>query len=65
MQAYPEYYEIIKEPIDLKVIAMRIQAKEYMTLDDMIKDLNLMVNNAKHFNEPGSQIYRVSAITGV
>ena len=64
-QKYPDYYDVIHDPIDLKTIAQRIQGNEYKCLDDMVKDLNQMVNNAKNFNETGSQIYRVCVVLNV
>lgn len=56
--SYPDYYEVVSEPIDLKTIASRIQQNEYTTLGDLEKDLLLMINNAKKYNAPGSQIYK-------
>jgi len=53
-----EYYDVIKEPIDLRTIARKIQLNEYKSLDDMTKDLLLMIQNAKTYNKPGSQIYK-------
>lgn len=55
---YPDYYEIIEHPIDLKFIATKIQTNAYLTLADMEKDLLQMTKNACLFNEPGSQIYK-------
>ncbi|CAG5124399.1 unnamed protein product [Candidula unifasciata] len=55
---YPQYYEVIKNPIDLKMIATKIQTSKYKNLDELEKDLLLMVKNAKTFNEPKSLIYR-------
>lgn len=55
---YPEYYEHIDNPIDLRMIAQKIQNNEYLTLCDLERDLILMTNNACSFNEPGSQIYK-------
>ncbi|XP_049880509.1 protein polybromo-1 isoform X2 [Pectinophora gossypiella] len=55
---YPDYYNVTDQPIDLKTIAQKIQGGEYSTLADLEKDLLLMVRNACHFNEPGSQIYK-------
>lgn len=37
-----------------------LQSGQYSNLDALEKDLLLMVNNAKAFNEPGSQVYRDS-----
>lgn len=55
---YPDYYDIVTEPIDLKTISQKIQNKEYSTLNDLEKDLLLMIRNAKLYNAPGSQIYK-------
>ncbi|KAL3278904.1 hypothetical protein HHI36_016424 [Cryptolaemus montrouzieri] len=55
---YPEYYEHIDNPIDLRMIATKIQNNEYSNLNDLEKDLILMTTNACLFNEPGSQIYK-------
>ncbi|RLU27258.1 hypothetical protein DMN91_001059 [Ooceraea biroi] len=55
---YPEYYDVIETPIDLKTIARKIQEGAYSSIGDMEKDLILMCRNACQFNEPGSQIYK-------
>ena len=59
LQSLPEYYEVIKEPMDLRGIARKVQSNAYTGLDEMLRDLNLMCANAKLFNEPGSEIYKV------
>uniref|UniRef100_A0A1A8DAZ0 Protein polybromo-1 n=1 Tax=Nothobranchius kadleci TaxID=1051664 RepID=A0A1A8DAZ0_NOTKA len=55
---YPDYYAIIKEPIDLKVIAQKIQLGHYRSVGAMAKDIDLLVKNAKTYNEPGSQVFK-------
>nr|XP_020652344.1 protein polybromo-1 isoform X5 [Pogona vitticeps] len=55
---YPDYYAIIKEPIDLKTIAQRIQNGSYKSINAMTKDIDLLVKNAKTYNEPGSQVFK-------
>ncbi len=52
---YPDYYEIIQKPIDLK----RIELRQYSSIQDLGHDLQLMFDNALLYNEPGSMIYRV------
>jgi len=52
---YPDYYEIIQKPIDLK----RIELRQYLSINDLANDLKLMFDNALLYNEPGSMIYRV------
>ncbi|XP_044032519.1 polybromo 1, like isoform X5 [Siniperca chuatsi] len=55
---YPDYYAIIKEPIDLRMIAQRIQIGYYKSVNAMAKDVDLMAKNAKTYNEPGSQVFK-------
>uniref|UniRef100_A0A3B3VLJ7 Protein polybromo-1 n=1 Tax=Poecilia latipinna TaxID=48699 RepID=A0A3B3VLJ7_9TELE len=55
---YPDYYAIIKEPIDLRTIAQRIQIGYYKSVHAMAKDIDLMTKNAKTYNEPGSQVFK-------
>lgn len=52
---YPDYYQIIKRPIDFK----RIETRSYPSIDDLISDFHQMFDNACSYNEPGSSIYRV------
>ena len=53
---YPDYYEIIHKPIDLK----RIESRHYSSINELSNDLKLMFDNALLYNEPGSVIYRVT-----
>ncbi|XP_010775835.1 protein polybromo-1 isoform X3 [Notothenia coriiceps] len=55
---YPDYYAIIKEPIDLKIVAQKIQLNHYRSVSAMAKDIDLLVKNAKTYNEPGSQVFK-------
>uniref|UniRef100_A0A3P8UKR1 Protein polybromo-1 n=1 Tax=Cynoglossus semilaevis TaxID=244447 RepID=A0A3P8UKR1_CYNSE len=55
---YPDYYAITKEPIDLKIIAQKIQLGQYRSVGAMAKDIELLVKNAKTYNEPGSQVFK-------
>ncbi|ESO11119.1 hypothetical protein HELRODRAFT_194900 [Helobdella robusta] len=55
---FPEYYQVIKEPMDLKTIAKKIQSSSYPNVDAMIKDFMLIISNAKAYNEPYSKIYK-------
>ncbi|VEN56895.1 unnamed protein product [Callosobruchus maculatus] len=59
---YPDYYEVIKEPIDMEKISQKLKANQYETLEDMVADFHLMFDNACKFNEPDSQIYKDALI---
>ncbi|XP_069592934.1 protein polybromo-1 isoform X7 [Ranitomeya imitator] len=55
---YPDYYAIIKDPIDLKTISQRIQSGHYKNVNAIAKDIDLLAKNAKTYNEPGSQVFK-------
>ncbi|XP_071960980.1 protein polybromo-1-like isoform X2 [Antedon mediterranea] len=55
---FPDYYDVIDNPIDMKDMAKKIRGGKYVGLNDLVEDMNLMVRNAKTFNEPGSQVYK-------
>lgn len=57
-KVYPDYYDVIEHPIDLRLIATKIQMNAYSSLVEMERDLLQMTKNACLFNEPGSQIYK-------
>lgn len=53
---------MIKEPIDLRSMAIKMNQDKYKSVNDVEKDLLLMCKNAKQFNEPASIIYKVNLI---
>jgi transcription initiation factor TFIID subunit 1 len=44
------YYQIVKQPMDLSSIRRKIEAKEYDSMREFVKDLELIVNNSRIFN---------------
>ena len=57
-QAMPEYYQEIKKPISYDNIKRNVKRKKYPTLDAFMADINLMLNNAKEYNQDDSQIFK-------
>ena len=57
-QANPEYYQAIAVPMALDTIKKKAKRKKYRTVDDVLKDIETMFENAKHYNEKDSDIYR-------
>ncbi|EGD72640.1 hypothetical protein PTSG_04375 [Salpingoeca rosetta] len=53
----PMYYDTISKPICLLDIKSKLKAHKYKTLDQCIADFKLMFDNAKEYNEPGSDVY--------
>lgn len=56
---YPDYYEVIKQPIHMEKIASTLKNNGYDNLDELVSDFILMFDNACKYNEPDSQIYKV------
>jgi protein polybromo-1 len=53
----PEYYSVIKTPMDFDTINSKIHSSKYSTLESLEADLMLMFDNAMTFNQESSQIY--------
>ena len=60
LQEYPDYYEVIKRPIDMQRIQQKLLAGQFESVEDMVADFVLMFDNACKYNEPDSLIYKVS-----
>ena len=56
-RALPRYYEVISNPIDLSTIRDKIGRYEYKTADQLVKDFELMKNNAVKFNGKCLHVY--------
>ena len=56
-QDYPDYYDLIEEPIALAEMHSKARKGRYKTLADVAQDLHLMAANACTYNQPGSAVY--------
>lgn len=56
----PDYYQTITNPIALDNIKKKAKRKKYQTVDQALSDLELMFDNAKLYNEDGSQVYEAA-----
>ncbi|KAH7369930.1 hypothetical protein BKA65DRAFT_8698 [Rhexocercosporidium sp. MPI-PUGE-AT-0058] len=54
----PEYYQEIKNPIAMDLIKKKAKRKKYHSVDQALKDLELMFENAKLYNLEDSQVYK-------
>ncbi|ORX54789.1 Bromodomain-domain-containing protein [Piromyces finnis] len=59
---YPDYYNIIKNPISISIINNKIKRGEYPTLDDLCNDIKLMQDNANTYNKKNSIICKDAAL---
>ena len=56
-QEYPDYYQLIKQPIALSTLRKRLQGTYYRNVLDFRDDWRLMFNNARTYNQEGSWVY--------
>nr|XP_005542810.2 bromodomain testis-specific protein [Macaca fascicularis] len=52
----PDYYTIIKNPMDLNTIKKRLENKYYVKASECIEDFNTMFSNCYLYNKPGDDI---------
>ena len=46
----PEYYEIVKEPMDLSKVEQKLKSAKYTSPQEFYRDVNLMIKNSYLFN---------------
>ncbi|CAH9134016.1 unnamed protein product [Cuscuta epithymum] len=55
----PDYYDIIKDPMDLKMLSKRVESElYYVTLDMFVADVRRMFTNARTYNSPETIYYK-------
>ena len=59
---YPEYYEVIKKPMDFERIQKKLKNHQFRSIDDMERDISLLCKNAQEFNVESSLIYEDSIV---
>ncbi|KAM5322679.1 bromodomain testis-specific protein [Glossophaga mutica] len=52
----PDYYAIVKNPMDLRTIKKRLEHKYYVQASECIEDFNTMFSNCYLYNKPGDDI---------
>jgi hypothetical protein len=57
-KTYPDYYNFIKNPINLVIIDERISSNYYKTMKKFRSDVNLMFENCKSYNESDSLLHQ-------
>ncbi|XP_055686305.1 bromodomain-containing protein homolog [Lutzomyia longipalpis] len=54
----PDYMDIVKHPMDLSTMAMKLKSGAYESLDDMEADFDLMIRNCLAYNNKDTIFYR-------
>lgn len=52
----PDYYEIIKQPMDLGTIKKKLEHNDYLSAKECITDFRLIFNNCYTYNKPGEDV---------
>lgn len=58
----PDYYDVIKKPLDIKKIMTRIEEGKYQDFDDLERDFMQLCKNAQLYNEEASLIHEDSIV---
>ena len=58
----PDYYDVIKKPVDITKILTKIADGKYDNMDVMEKDFMLLCQNTQKYNQDGSLIYEDSIV---
>jgi len=58
----PDYFEVIKNPMDLSCIHKKVTLRCYRNLREFGEDVFLMCNNCKLFNGPDTQYFKCADI---
>lgn len=55
----PDYYTVIENPMCLEVMREKIDEREYMCMEDMVDDIELIASNALEYNPDNSSGRRI------
>ncbi|KAH6942435.1 hypothetical protein HPB50_005498 [Hyalomma asiaticum] len=58
----PDYYTIIKEPMDLQTIERRLQSRHYQKLSEFIGDMTKIFDNCRYYNPRNSPFYQCAEV---
>ncbi|CAH1794355.1 unnamed protein product, partial [Owenia fusiformis] len=58
----PDYYRVIKEPMDLTTVEDRVSRKQYMKLGDYVRDVMRIFDNCRYYNTADSPFYQCAEV---
>ncbi|CAM6120294.1 unnamed protein product [Calypogeia fissa] len=57
----PDYYEVIKDPVDLRTLSKRLESEQFfVTLEMFAADMRRMFSNARTYNSPDTIYYKAA-----
>jgi len=54
---YPDYYQLIRQPICIDQIAKKITKRQYQSTKEFVADVDLLCSNCRQYNEDGSVLF--------
>lgn len=54
----PDYYEVIKEPMDMQTLEEKVDEDVYETIDMFEKDTQKIFDNCKSYNQDGTPYHK-------
>ena len=57
----PDYYDVIKEPMDLGTMSKKLKSSAYVSKAEFQRDLDLIWSNCLYYNSDPNSVYRVHA----
>jgi len=58
----PDYYKVIKDPMDLQTVELRLNQKLYEKLSDFIGDMTKIFDNCRYYNPRDSPFYQCAEV---
>ncbi|PIA15144.1 histone acetyltransferase GCN5 [Coemansia reversa NRRL 1564] len=57
-QEVPDYYNVVKEPMDLMTLESNVDENKYPTLDAFVRDARKIFDNCRNYNGEGTRYWR-------
>ncbi|XP_078692537.1 nucleosome-remodeling factor subunit BPTF-like isoform X2 [Branchiostoma floridae x Branchiostoma belcheri] len=58
----PDYYQVIKEPMDLSTVETRLRQKYYKTLNQYVADISKIFDNCRYYNPSDSAFCKCAEV---
>ncbi|XP_077575012.1 nucleosome-remodeling factor subunit BPTF-like isoform X2 [Stigmatopora nigra] len=58
----PDYYKVIKEPMDLSTMEERLQKRKYVKLTEFVADMTKIFDNCRYYNPSDSPFYQCAEV---
>ncbi|KAJ1291034.1 hypothetical protein BS78_02G288400 [Paspalum vaginatum] len=56
----PDYFDVIRNPMDLGTVKKKLTNKQYVTASEFAADVKLTFSNAMKYNPPGNDVHAVA-----